>query len=173
MKQIFGKRRVTRTYPGGVKAQPFCRLGALVFQLNNSEKIILGEPSGSDPDSRLCLKPTGFWSPAGKTLSPKAALPDSNCWFTNKRSSRVIARSLPPREKNMATSSNPNDEFIALTMVCSKSTKTNSRLHLKSGAGCSLQIHGPLSARVALLQSPILSARFQSAKPQMNKQAGQ
>jgi hypothetical protein len=73
MKQIFGKRRVTRTSPGGVKAQPFCRLGALVFQLNNSEKIILGEPSGSDPDSRLCLKPTGFWSPAGKTLSPKAA----------------------------------------------------------------------------------------------------
>lgn len=39
MKRFFGKRRVTRTSPGGLKAQPFCRLGALVFQLNNSDKL--------------------------------------------------------------------------------------------------------------------------------------
>jgi hypothetical protein len=40
--------------PGGPLAQPFGRLGALVFQPNNTDTIMLGEPAGSDPDSRLC-----------------------------------------------------------------------------------------------------------------------
>src|SRR5882762_6039694 len=39
MKRFFGKRRVTRTSPGGPTAQPLGRLGALVFQLNNSDKL--------------------------------------------------------------------------------------------------------------------------------------
>ena len=32
-----------------------CRLGALVFQPDNTKKIILGQPKGCDPDSRMCV----------------------------------------------------------------------------------------------------------------------
>ena len=39
MKRFFGKRRATRMVPGGLKTQPFGRLGPLVFQLNNSDKL--------------------------------------------------------------------------------------------------------------------------------------
>ena len=39
MKQFFGKRRATRTSLGESSTQPFGRLGALVFQLNNSDKL--------------------------------------------------------------------------------------------------------------------------------------
>ena len=39
LKRFFGKRRATRSALGGLKTQPFGRLGALVFQLNNSDKL--------------------------------------------------------------------------------------------------------------------------------------
>jgi hypothetical protein len=39
MKRFFGKRRATRNDLGGLKTPPFGRLGALVFQLNNSDKL--------------------------------------------------------------------------------------------------------------------------------------
>ena len=44
MKRLFGKRRATRTSPGGPLAQPLCRLGALVFQLNNSDRLYWANP---------------------------------------------------------------------------------------------------------------------------------
>ena len=39
MKRFFGKRRATRSALGELTVQPFGRLGALVFQLNNSDKL--------------------------------------------------------------------------------------------------------------------------------------
>jgi len=39
MKRFFGKRRATRSALGGLNTQPFGRLGALVFRLNNSDKL--------------------------------------------------------------------------------------------------------------------------------------
>jgi hypothetical protein len=39
MKRFFGKRRATRSALGELKTQPFGRLGALVFQPDNSDKL--------------------------------------------------------------------------------------------------------------------------------------
>lgn len=39
MKRFFGKRRATRSALGELNTQPFGRLGALVFQLNNSDRL--------------------------------------------------------------------------------------------------------------------------------------
>jgi hypothetical protein len=39
MKRFFGKRRATRFTLGELTTQPFGRLGALVFQFNNSDKL--------------------------------------------------------------------------------------------------------------------------------------
>ena len=55
---------------GEPKAQPFGRLGALVFQLNN-EQIIVGEPVGSDPDSRMCWRLGNHHDTAGKAFTPE------------------------------------------------------------------------------------------------------
>src|SRR6185312_6667655 len=56
MKRFFGKRRATRTTLGELTARPLERLGALVFQPDNSERIMLGQLLGCDPDSRLCVE---------------------------------------------------------------------------------------------------------------------
>jgi hypothetical protein len=55
MKQLFRRRRATRAFPGEFQAQPIHRVGALVFQPDNTKKIILGQPQGCDPDSRMCV----------------------------------------------------------------------------------------------------------------------
>lgn len=55
MKQLFRKRRATRAFPGEPQAQPIYRVGALVFQPDNTNKIIMGQPQGRDPDSRMCV----------------------------------------------------------------------------------------------------------------------
>jgi hypothetical protein len=72
MKRLFGKRRATRYFPGEPQAQPMCRLGALVFQLDNMKKLYWASLPGCDPDSRMCVGINSTRT-AGKTFSPKSA----------------------------------------------------------------------------------------------------
>jgi len=73
LRNDFGKRRATRENPWlAVLAQPFRRLGALVFRLGPIRKSHNGlTPIGSDqdPDSRLCDRFYLLPTPAGKTFS--------------------------------------------------------------------------------------------------------
>lgn len=63
----------------------------------------------------------------------------------------------------MATALRITIEFIALTRACRSSKKNKLPASVEAEAGSRMQpaIPGPLSARVALLQSPILSAQLQ------------
>src|ERR1041385_4631335 len=86
MKRFFGKRRVTRPALGEIKARPLGRLGALVFQLDNSETLYwaslwaptriagcaLGPCGPSHPLEKRCLRktPTRPTEPCG--AKPKA-----------------------------------------------------------------------------------------------------
>ena len=142
MKRSFGKRRATRTSPGGLTGQPFCRLGALVFQLNNSDKLCWASP----------------WAPtriAGCALSLWA-----DCHPLGKRFRRKTHRSLAePHPKN--------NGGCAATITISFSLGAVFAEHSKRTPGSGLSHHrermhpqstDELSAQVALLQSPILSA---------------
>src|SRR2546426_4298239 len=75
MKRFFGKRRATRKDLGELSTPPFGRLGALVFQLNNSDTLYWANPWVPTRIAGCALSPRGWASPAGKTFPPKDALP--------------------------------------------------------------------------------------------------
>ena len=141
MKRFFGKRRATRTSPGGLTGQPLCRLGALVFQLNNSDKLYWASP----------------WAPtriAGCALSLRA-----DCHPLERRSLRKTHGSLAEQHPK-------NKGGCAATITISFSLGAVLAEHSKRTPGSGLSHHrermhpqstDELSAQVALLQSPILS----------------
>jgi hypothetical protein len=142
MKRFFGKRRATRTSPGGLTGQPLCRLGALVFQLNNSDKLYWASP----------------WAPtriAGCALSLRA-----DCHPLERRSLRKTHGSLAEQhtKNNGGCAATITISFSLGTVFAEPSQRTpgsglshrRERMHPQST--------DELSAQVALLQSPILSA---------------
>lgn len=142
MKRFFGKRRVTRTSPGGPSGQPFCRLGALVFQLNNSDKLYWASLWAPTRIAGCALSLWPNFHPLGKRF-PRKAHPS-------------VAEQHPH-----------NHGGCAVTFTISFSLWTVFAEHSQSTPGSGLgrrqermhpQSTDELSAQVALLQSPILPA---------------
>ena len=143
MKRFFGKRRATRTSPGEPTAQPLCRLGALVFQLNNSDKLYWASPWAS---TRI----------AGCALSPLNYHP------LEKRFSQKIGSPLAPKPNDGGCA----DSYWISFSLYSVFAEQASKLLARAGSPRKERVHpqptGGLSAQVALLQSPILSGATQS-----------
>ena len=142
MKRFFGKRRATRTSPGGLTGQPFCRLGALVFQLNNADKLYWASPWAS---TRI----------AGCALSRWP-----NCHPLEKRSLRKTHGSLAEHhsKNNGGFAEIATISFSLCTVFAEPSKKTPGSGVCHGRDRMPPQSTDELSAQVALLQSPILSA---------------
>jgi hypothetical protein len=135
-----GARPVTAL--GGLETQPFGRLGALVFQLNNSDKLYWASLRAP---TRIagCALSYGSLTPAGKTFRPK------------------IATFNPQRKTIKRMAASPKDgrsvfRFRLRLQSNPKRTPGSGRRHCLEGMHP--QSAEKLSAQVALLQSLILSA---------------
>jgi hypothetical protein len=158
MKRFFGKRRATRNPLGGLKTQPFGRLGALVFQLNNSDKLYWAS----------------LWTPTRIAGCALSLWPD--CHPLEKRCLRKTPAQLAqnPAQNNTGCADRRTISFSLWTVFAAQAKETpgsrtgfcRERMHPQSTDG--------LSAQVALLQSPILSAvgtqyRFDNAVAKQTK----
>jgi hypothetical protein len=142
MKRFFGKRRATRTSPGEPKAQPFCRLGALVFQLNNSDKLYWASP----------------WAPTRIAGCALSLWPIDIRWENVSSQNRLsqLAAQIDKHNGGFAEISTISFSLYPVVAEQSKTTPDSGMRH------CRDRMHpqstDELSAQVALLQSPILSA---------------
>lgn len=142
MKGFFGKRRATRSALGGLKNRPFGRLGALVFQLNNSDKLYWASLRAPTRIAGCALSPRPNGHPLGRRSLRKAT-----CKFT-----------ACSRQNNGGFAERDTSSFSLSAVVAEGSKKTpggglrhhQDRMHPQST--------DELSAQVALLQSPILPA---------------
>jgi hypothetical protein len=142
MKRFFGKRRATRNSLGGSTNQPFGRLGALVFRLNNSNKLYWAS----------------LWAPARIAGCALSLWPDDHP--LEERCLRKIPAPLArnPAQNNTGCADRRTISFSLWTVFAAQAKKTpGSRTSF-----CRERMHpqstDELSAQVALLQSPILSA---------------
>ena len=109
----------------------------------------MGEPVGSDPDSRMCLGPLPI-DTRWENVSPERR---SANWFTSSGPTKLKAPPLPSEPTDNSTIS-----FSLWTVFAEHTQKTPG----SSSGSCRERMHpqstDELSAQVALLQSPILSA---------------
>jgi hypothetical protein len=134
---------------GGLKTSPGFRLGALVFQLNNTDSLYWASLSAPTRIAGCalghCLTDTRW-----ENVSPERR---SANWFTSSGPTKPKALSVPWEPTDNRTIS-----FSLWTVLAELTRKTpgssinscRERMHPQSTDG--------LSAQVALLQSPILSA---------------
>ena len=153
MKRFFGKRRATRSALGGLKTQPFGRLGALVFRLNNSDKLYWAS----------------LWAPTRIAGCALSLWPTATRWenVSSERRLQAARITLAPKaadtrkcivEINGGCADLMTISFSLYTVFAEYSERTpgtsncccRERMHPQSTDG--------LSAQVALLQSLILSA---------------
>ena len=142
LRRFFGKRRATRTALGGLTTRPLGRLGALVFQLNNSDKLYWASPWAP---TRIAGCALSLW-PNDHPLEKR---------FLRKASSQLTRRPRPiiggcADRIVISLSLGPVIAESAPKTPGSSTGSRRGRMHPQSTDG--------LSAQVALLQSPILSA---------------
>ena len=134
---------------GGLTTPPCFRLGALVFQLNNTDSLYWASLSAPTRIAGCALGhcPTDTrW----ENVSPERR---SANWFTSSGPTKPKARSVPWEPNDNRTISSSLWTVFAEPTPKTPGSSINScreRMHPQSTDG--------LSAQVALLQSPILSA---------------
>jgi len=154
--RFFGKRRATRTSPGGLIGQPFCRLGALVFRLNNSDRLYWASPWAETRIAGCAL-----------SLALDCHPPEKRCL---RKTHASLAEPHPP--DNGGWRRQFPDQFFALHRVCGTGPKTSRRqLRPPPGADASA-IHGRTERSGCTAAEPYPLSRAQSLPlPQTRNQA--
>ena len=152
MKRFFGKRRATRMVPGGLKTQPFGRLGPLVFQLNNSDKLCWASLRAPTRIAGCALSLWPNSHPLGRRFPEKS--------LNSQQLPGAIMAASPKYLRSV---------FRFVPWVAEQSKKSRRPLAPPPGSDSSA-IHGRAERSVALLQSPTSQSCQQLTNYSQNQQ---
>ena len=142
MKRFFGKRRATRSALGELSTPPLGRLGALVFQLNNSDKLYWAS----------------LWAPTRIAGCALSLWPIDIRWEDVSSENRLSRLAAQLDQNNGGFTEIFTISFSLCPVVAEQSRKTPDSSVGRRRERMHPQSTDELSAQVALLQSPILSA---------------
>ena len=164
-RKIFGKRRATRWRSWlALQSQPFRRLGALVFRLEQARKSYNGlapNKTDQDPDGRLCVGLQNRTRLGWKNVSPE---------YLSKRLTPCLVD--PTEQARSSGDQRPPfpDQFNALQTEVDESNPTQRPDRTQPARPVELpQLRAVRGAQVALPQSPILRNCDESIKPHTKK----